>query len=327
MAINQQLRKFLEIKEQWLELQEKSEEKNLENKFYDILVMLLQEIDRINTTSLIEELMEIIEENVFKNSTLEKDNIPALKTLQSIYFAEQDYNLKGHLFLAIILRLKILFFAKTETTLISKKMLQETHKILACLGLKRQSLLANQQSIIILAGGTSKEVQHKFDLYSKNLLKAFQGYTGCVISGGTPSGISGIAGEIQSAYSESVHSIGYMPRTNPWNVPEDKRYASTVKTLGTDFSIFEPLQYWYDILCSDIPLLRIKLLGINGGNISAFEYRFALMFQITTGIVQDSEREATKIFQDPYWKTKPNLRSLNHSVEDFRQITEIKDEE
>ena len=48
----------------------------------------------------------------------------------------------------------------------------------------------------------------------------------------------------------------------------------------------EPLQYWIDIVGSGIKAGSVKLLGINGGKISAIEYRIAIAFGAQVAIIK-----------------------------------------
>jgi hypothetical protein len=55
----------------------------------------------------------------------------------------------------------------------------------------------------------------------------------------------------------------------------------------------------------------VKLIGINGGEISAFEYRLALMLGASIGVIESSGREAVCLFKDPYWGNAINLVRLS----------------
>ena len=49
----------------------------------------------------------------------------------------------------------------------------------------------------------------------------------------------------------------------------------------------EPLRNWQDILASGINPKDVKLVGVNGGKISALEYRIALSLGARVGIIKD----------------------------------------
>jgi len=69
-----------------------------------------------------------------------------------------------------------------------------------------------------------------------------------------------------------------------------------------DFSIREAIQYWYDIMKSGIEPSKVKLIGINGGEISAFEFHLAIVFGAQVGIMKNSGRAATELINDPSWE-------------------------
>ena len=52
-------------------------------------------------------------------------------------------------------------------------------------------------------------------------------------------------------------------------------------------------------------------MGINGGEIAAFEYRFALMLGASVGVIESSGREAARLFKDPYWGNSKALLCLS----------------
>jgi hypothetical protein len=163
--------------------------------------------------------------------------------------------------------------------------------------------------VIILAGGTSAEVQ--MDEYQQLLLDGLQGFRGTIIAGGTTAGISGLVGKVQSAYPEAIATIGYVPARLPTGAEVDLQYRQIRTTGGQDFSAMESLQCWIDLIASGISPTQVKLLGINGGEISAFEYRLALMLGAGAGVIESSGREAACLFKDPYWGKAMNLRKLS----------------
>jgi hypothetical protein len=55
---------------------------------------------------------------------------------------------------------------------------------------------------------------------------------------------------------------------------------------------------------------QVKLLGINGGMIAAIEYRIALALGATVAIIEESGREAAKLFYDSDWGTSNSLLRL-----------------
>ena len=73
------------------------------------------------------------------------------------------------------------------------------------------------------------------------------------------------------------------------------------------------MQNWIDLLASGINPVNIKLLGINGGDISAAEYRIALALGATVGVIAESGRAAADIAVDPDWRCHPKLVILDNN--------------
>jgi ppGpp synthetase/RelA/SpoT-type nucleotidyltranferase len=164
--------------------------------------------------------------------------------------------------------------------------------------------------VVIVAGGTDARIENEMQAYRRLLLDAFQGFQGTIVSGGTRAGVVGLVGEVQAAYHEAIHTIGYIPSAIPAHVALDDRYHDHRSTEGDDFTILEALHYWTDILASGIQATDVKLLGINGGNIAAVEFRLALAFGAKVGIVEGSGRSADVILKDRDWNHSVNLIRL-----------------
>jgi len=169
--------------------------------------------------------------------------------------------------------------------------------------------------VIIVAGGTSADIQ--IGEYRQLLLDGFRDFRGTVIGDGTTAGISGLVGEVQAAYPESISTIGYIPKVIPVGTEIDPRYRQVRSTERKEFSALEPLQYWIDIISSGISPAQVKLIGINGGEIAALEYRLALMLGESVAVIESSGREAARLFKDPYWV---NSKTLLHLSTDIKEI-------
>jgi hypothetical protein len=169
---------------------------------------------------------------------------------------------------------------------------------------------------VILAGGCSAEFEPQIPVYNRAILEAFSDFTGTIISGGTTSGISGLIGKVQQKYPNKIYSIGYVPKTKTNLV--DKRYREIRLTEGEEFSPAEPLQYWIDLIASRIEPSVVKLLGINGGRISAIEYRMSLALGAQVAVVEGSGLEADKLLTDTDWNKSPNLYILSNNLQGIR---------
>jgi tetratricopeptide (TPR) repeat protein len=169
--------------------------------------------------------------------------------------------------------------------------------------------------VLILAGGTRADLQ--LAEYYQLLLEGTRHFRGSIIGGGTTAGVSGFVGKLQTAYPESLMTIGYVPSSFPEGVELDQECRQVRQTSGKDFSALEPLQYWIDLISSGVSPAQVKLIGINGGEIAAFEFHLALLLGASVGVVESSGREATRLFKDPNWK---NLSTLVRLSPDKKEV-------
>ncbi len=150
------------------------------------------------------------------------------------------------------------------------------------------------QPVIIVAGNGIARLPTDHKKYQTLMQEGFRDFTGTIISGGTNTGVSSIAGKIAKKYK--ITAIGYIPNLKQVpNIEINNNYIIK-NTDGNDFSPLEPLQYWLDIIASGIEPAQVKLLGIGGGQISAVEYRIALALGAIVAIVDESRGEAAKLF-------------------------------
>jgi ppGpp synthetase/RelA/SpoT-type nucleotidyltranferase len=175
--------------------------------------------------------------------------------------------------------------------------------------------------VLVLAGGCAglaDEYGERLDWLKEGL----RGFKGILVSGGTRSGISEVAGEIQEKYgSGRIETIGYLP-ADIGEEKKDDRYSCFRVTTGSDFSPKESLVFWEDYVSSGENPGNVKLVGFNGGKISACEYRFALAFGAKVGIVKGSGRAADELLGDPLWNNLKNLHSLSVNDGDLEQFIE-----
>ena len=114
-----------------------------------------------------------------------------------------------------------------------------------------------------------------------------------------------MAGDLQEIVGQrQLQTVGYLPRETPAGLKGliDDRYTRHRGTMGSDFSFLEPLSFWEDFLASDGDPKRVKLIGFNGGRISACEFRIALALGAKVGIIEGSGRAADELLSDPLWK-------------------------
>ena len=160
--------------------------------------------------------------------------------------------------------------------------------------------------VTVFAGGCKEDDHDYFALFRPLMLQAFSTYAGTIISGGTAVGVSSLAGDVQEAFPEAIHSIGFVPRDTA-AAPVDDRYREIRYTPSADFSAMEPLQYWCDLIASGVPPAHVRVFGIDGGPISASEYKMALALGASVALLEGSGREAKAIRHNRQWRASRGL--------------------
>lgn len=170
--------------------------------------------------------------------------------------------------------------------------------------------------VVIISGAALLPAVSEGARYEKLLEAALEGFDGIVICGGTIDGIPGIVGSVaktlRARQKASFTLISYHPRTMPAQIMLDKEnYDKFFVSDGeNDFSAAEPLQNWIDLIASGIDPRQVRVLGINGGDISRFEYALALSLGATVGVVESSGRGASGICLDTDWGKSRSLLPL-----------------
>ena len=163
-----------------------------------------------------------------------------------------------------------------------------------------------QEPVVIVAGGCDPDRAEQFERYRDMLVRGFAEYCGTVISGGTREGVSGFVGDA-AEQNPRLRAVSHLPRLLPLDASLDPRYAEVRPIDDAGFTPMGPLQVWTDIIASGIDPADVRLIGINGGRISAAEYRIALALGATVALVQDSGREAAKVVPDERWGSARRL--------------------
>jgi len=166
-----------------------------------------------------------------------------------------------------------------------------------------------ERPVVIVAGGCDASVEAKIGDYASMFAKAFAGFRGSIVSGGTTAGISGLVGDLSFPYGD-VQRVAYLHANLSEPDARHPGYDRVRTIVGQGYTPLGPIQTWVDILACGIPPRNVRVLGINGGQLSAFEYRLALALGATVGIVLGSGREADRILTDPYWGKHPRLLPL-----------------
>ncbi|MFZ5353314.1 MAG: RyR domain-containing protein [Bacillota bacterium] len=180
--------------------------------------------------------------------------------------------------------------------------------------------------IVIAAGGAAKEVDADMKLYKDCLKEGFKDYKGTIISGGTKSGIPGVIGcitaELKNEKKADITLLGYSPEIDKEllnGVQLDFDNYIIIRNNDTRFCVGPAIQGWVDIISAiydgndtlskkkEMLAKKVTILGINGGNISAIEYRIALSLGVKLGVIKDSGRAAKQIADDKIYGKDSNL--------------------
>jgi ppGpp synthetase/RelA/SpoT-type nucleotidyltranferase len=153
--------------------------------------------------------------------------------------------------------------------------------------------------VVIVAGGCDPAYDEEIrTAYGDLLANGFKGFQGTIISGGTTSGISGMVGDLK--FERGVRKIAYLPE-DP--LPRgDKRHPAydqpPRRVPGRDYSALGPIQTWADLLLQGNKPWQIRILGINGGVLSAFEYWLGVAVGAIVAIVESSGRKASELLRE-----------------------------
>jgi class 3 adenylate cyclase len=158
----------------------------------------------------------------------------------------------------------------------------------------------------ILVGGSSAEGKGRIAAYREALVRALDGATGLLVSGGTAQGVSALAGDVSTAH-DKIRAIGYLPSGLPDDVDADERYDELRRTAGAKFSPLEPLTYWRDLLDRGIQSAEVGVVAVGGGRLTALEIQIALALGARVALVAGSGGAAGAVARDRTWGTSHRL--------------------
>jgi hypothetical protein len=102
--------------------------------------------------------------------------------------------------------------------------------------------------------------------------------------------------------------VSYLPWPLPKGVEQAEGYI--LRYAGKAFGPRQPLQCWIDLLEAGVKPSEVRLIGINGGRLAAFEYRLAIALGVQTGMLVGSGRQADRLLRDKEWGHARNLVPL-----------------
>jgi len=166
--------------------------------------------------------------------------------------------------------------------------------------------------ILIVAGGCHREHEKVIFACEELMRKALDGFTGTIVGGGTDVGIGKlVADAVAHSSTGNPLLMAYLPKPLPDGDALDTRYQLVVNTPDhKQYTPLGPMQTWADLIRCGISPADVRLLGINGGQLSAFEFRLALALGAKAGVVQQSGREAERLLPDPFWRDFVGLAPL-----------------
>ncbi|MFH1330132.1 MAG: RyR domain-containing protein [Actinomycetota bacterium] len=165
------------------------------------------------------------------------------------------------------------------------------------------------EPVVMVAGGCDPARAQQFERYRGMLRRGLAEFCGTIIGGGTREGVSGFVGDAAER-NPGIRALSYLPRLLPLDASLDPRYSEVRAIDDAGFTPLGPLQAWTDLIAAGIDPAGVRLLGINGGRVSAAEYRIALALGATVALVEDSGREAAKLVPDERWGSSRRLLNL-----------------
>jgi mutator protein MutT len=157
-----------------------------------------------------------------------------------------------------------------------------------------------ESPVLIIAGGCSHESQNIVSGYQQLLEDALDGFTGTIICGGTTAGISGLVAEILRD-KKDVRLIGYLPPDHKNSDAVHPAYE-IFRVSGCGYTPLGPIQTWADILSAGFAPADVRVLAINGGDLTRFECELALALGGCVATIKGSGRAADEFFADQFWQ-------------------------
>jgi len=176
----------------------------------------------------------------------------------------------------------------------------------------KKSVYKKGKPVVIVAGSCSQGSEVSLDGYERIIEEAFEGFNGIICSGGTDAGISGVIGRLTNLGGQAVR-LGYLPKGESCM----KGYEC-IYTMPGDFSVYEPVMMWSDILAAGIAPNSVRVIGVGGGAVSCLEYQLALLVGAQVGIISDSGGTGSTLLKDRDWLAASTVPS--HSGNSKKQL-------
>ncbi len=154
------------------------------------------------------------------------------------------------------------------------------------------------EPVVIVAGGCSAEFgKDMVTRYGDLLGKAFEAFSGTIISGGTTAGVSKLVGGLKPASGRRLDRVAYLPNELPKGDDVSEAYVPR-PSPGEGYNPAGVLRAWADILSQKILPAKVRLLVISGGELTELELRLGLALGAVVGAAEDSGRIVKTLLEE-----------------------------
>ncbi|MFA5262255.1 MAG: hypothetical protein WC378_00410 [Opitutaceae bacterium] len=182
---------------------------------------------------------------------------------------------------------------------------------------------ANQKTVF-LAGGCAPDARPFMVEFGQQMRRACEGLSLVLLSGGTNSGISGVAGDVAAASGGRIQAFGYLPSYPPLGTREDTdRFVRCFRSPGKDFTPLDPLQGWTDLVAGGLAPTDVKVVCYAPGDIGRAECAVALALGARVGLVLDAALPKYRLFEPTLWDGCSNLLLLPKDDMTLRAFLQI----
>ncbi len=172
---------------------------------------------------------------------------------------------------------------------------------------KDESLMKPDDRVVIVSGACEKKLEPAVAHFRPEFRRALEGLSLNLVSGGTPAGVCGVAGETAAESNGKIRAFGYLPASAP---ADEQRYFHLGKSKTTDYTPLDALQGWTDIVAAGIDPHRVRHISFAGGAISQVEYAVALALGAWVGVIDSPVIPPDRRFENALWQEHPHLLRL-----------------
>ena len=176
-----------------------------------------------------------------------------------------------------------------ELLVIGDKIFESSSKTRIKSSRKQWQSKAVSAPVLIVAGAAESISTDMLKKIRPLINDALEHFRGTVIVGGTAVGVPGCVGEIAKKLAikdkKNFKLIGYVNEKDNSAIHHQGHYAKII-SVSDKFSPAQLMRYWQDIIGTGARGKDILLLGFGGGKLSALEYRMAVAFGASVGVVQ-----------------------------------------